>query len=74
MLLQEFKSMRAMPIMEIEGEVYHIDANELGLYAGGITNVGFYAYEGLFIEWDGVFSLDEHLQALYELIMEDSHV
>ena len=70
MLLQEFKSMRAMPIMEIEGEVYHIEADEAGLYAGGVTNVGFHAYEGLFILWDDVFSLDEHLQALYELIRE----
>ena len=69
-LLREFSEMKNLPIIEVNRAdfleledddyvVYNILANEKGLYADG----------GIFIEWDECFSLDEHLQEVYELII-----
>ena len=84
-LLQEFKEMKCMPIfeinimaylypenLEIEAEyyVFHLSADDKGVYAGGCTNWGFYAYDGLFEEWDECYSLDEHLFLLHNNCVE----
>ena len=79
-LLQEFKEMKKLPLFEIEIEaegfdseffIYHIEADEKGIYAGGCSNSGFHPY-GISVAWDECFSLDEHLEALYELCYEKS--
>ncbi len=69
-LLEQFEKMQKMPIIEInkadyiggddDYEIYNITADIKGLYTGSF-----------FVEWDVVFSLDEHLQALMELIIQD---
>lgn len=69
-LLEQFENMQKMPIIEInkadyiggddDYEIYNITADKKGLYTGSF-----------FVEWDVVFSLDEHLQALMELITQD---
>ena len=65
-LLQQFNEMNKIPLFEIEnnGEfyIYDIVADDIGLSAGS-TDCS--------IEWDDTFSLDEHLQSLYELCYED---
>jgi len=74
-LLQEFKEMRALPLFELcyedygiksddEYELYTIEADTEGLSTTGL-------HEVLRVDWDDTFSLDEHLQALYELCIED---
>ena len=69
-LKEQFEAMDKMPIIEINmadyigGEddyiVFNISADDTGLRTNNI-----------FVEWDNIFSLDEHLQSLYELIIED---
>ena len=75
-LIKEFKEMKNIPLFEIEINqeyyTYYIQADEKGLSAGGCCNIGFMPYAGLFIDWDDCFSLDEHLQELYEVCYEDA--
>lgn len=69
-LKEQFNNIDRMPIIEINtadyigGEdnyiIFNISADDTGLYA-----------DNIFVEWDNIFSLDEHLQSLYELIIED---
>ena len=66
-LLQEFQNMHKMPIFEIQDETtgewdyWTIYANEAGLRLIGTD---------IFVQWDDCFSLDEHLESLYEKLME----
>ncbi len=68
-LINEFNSMDKQPIFEIEIDseyyIYYIQATNKGLEAGGCSNTGFSSY-GLSIEWEDDYSLDYHLQELYE--------
>ena len=69
-LKEQFEAMDRMPIIEINAAdyiggdddyiIFNISADDKGLYADNIS-----------VEWDNIFSLDEHLQSLYELIIED---
>ena len=70
-LLEQFETMKAMPIIEInlkdygvteedEHEAYYLYADEIGIHSGGIT-----------IEWDEDLSLDSHLEAIMEEIQKD---
>jgi hypothetical protein len=70
-LLEQFETMKAMPIIEInlkdygvteqdEYEAYYLYADEIGIHSGGIT-----------IEWDEDLSLDSHLEAVMEEIQKD---
>lgn len=69
-LKEQFEAMDRMPIIEINmadyigGEddyiIFDISADDTGLRTNNI-----------FVEWDNIFSLDEHLQSLYNLIIED---
>jgi hypothetical protein len=74
-LIAEFNDMKALPMFEIEIDgdysIYHIRATDEGLEAGGCSNIGFKPY-GILCPWDECFSLDEHLQGLYELCYEDA--
>ena len=77
MLLEKFNAMYKMPIFEIlnndgEYEVYYIQATKKGLELGGVTNVGFHSYELETVEWNEDFSLDEHLEKLYEIAYNDA--
>ena len=72
----EFENMKNIPMFEIEREdggccIYHIIATNHGLEAGGMCNYGFHNYKGLEVPYDDVFSLDEHIQELYELCLGD---
>ena len=69
-LLKEFNDMKRLPIIEIDREdlgitdyedryeVFDIEADEVGLHCKNIT-----------IEWDDIFSLDEHLQEMYDMLL-----
>lgn len=69
-LQEQFNNIDRMPIIEINtadyigGEddyiVFNISADDTGLHTNNIS-----------VEWDEVFSLDEHLQSLYNLIIKD---
>ena len=75
-LINEFNSMDSMPIFEINIEdafyVYYVEATEKGLEAGGCSNTGFMAMGLEYIEWDNRFSLNEHLEELYEVCYFDA--
>lgn len=63
-LLEEFNNMERIPIMELEVEqegylIVYVTADEEGIY-GDFEKV----------EWDEIFTLDEHLQTLHEKIIE----
>lgn len=70
-LLEQFRGIDKIPVFEInlrdfddaleddEFELHWINADELGLYTNEHR-----------IMWDNTFSLDEHLQELYERIIE----
>jgi len=69
-LLDQFRNMDKLALFEInwsdyglndEWEIFTIQANEAGLFTNGYPMV----------EWDNTFSLDEHLQELFEIILED---
>ena len=76
-LQKEFMEMSRYPIFEIEGNdgehhIFHIEASKKGLKAGGVTNTGFIPYDGLEVKWDDTFSLDEHLQELYDRCLKET--
>jgi len=50
-----------------EYEVYNINCTNEGLNCTGVN--GFIS-----IEWDNIFSLDEHLQELFDLCLQDMGV
>ena len=64
----EFQAMDRMPIFEIEHReeyyIYNIVADTVGIH----TTSGLQLLQ---IEWDDTFSLDEHLESLYELCHND---
>jgi hypothetical protein len=70
-LYNEFQNINKMKMFEIEVEgehvLYNIEANEKGLSAR------LYCDDEAFIEWDDCFTLDEHLQDLYELCCNDAN-
>jgi len=70
-LLDQFETMRALPIIEInlkdygvteedDYQAYYLYADEIGIHSGGIT-----------IEWDEDLSLDSHLEAVMEEIVKE---
>lgn len=70
-LLQQFETMKAMPIIEInlkdyeiteedEFQAYYLYADEIGIHTGN-----------LIVEWDEDLSLDSHLEAIMEEIQKD---
>ena len=79
-LMQEFENIQYQKMFEInivedfeaepEYYLFHLDIDEKGIYAGSVTNCGFYAINGLFVEWDEYYSLDEHLFLLHEYCRE----
>jgi len=70
-LLKQFNAIEKMKLFEIEIEsefyLYDIEANEKGLFCSS------YKSGALSVDWDAVFSLDEHLGVLYELCLYDAH-
>jgi len=76
-LLEEFNAMDKQAMFEIEsnnneGEygVFYINATKEGLEAGSCSNSGFGSLGIEIVEWDDCFSLDEHLQELYEICLD----
>ena len=78
-LLKQFNDCNLMKLFEIpvepneegeseEWEIFYINGTSEGLEAGGAANIGFLHIdkEALTVAWDDTFSLDEHLQELYE--------
>lgn len=62
--------MEAQPIIEYNEEVYYINADAEGICAGDVFNTGFGEHEGLRVAWDDCYSLDEHIEQLFDLIIE----
>ncbi len=67
-LIEEFNNMDKLPMFEIEYNeeyfIYNITATESGLETQGESGL-------ITVDWDDTFSLDEHLQSLYELCYEE---
>jgi hypothetical protein len=72
-LLEQFQNMKHDPIIEInwkdyngelddDWEIFTIQADEHGVYT--IVDDGL-----IVVQWDDIFSLDEHLQELYTDIL-----
>ena len=76
-LLTEFNNVTKMRMFEIEVKdeyaLYDIQANEQGLYTYGHWGYDDDKLPLLLVEWDDCFSLDEHLQDLYELCENDAN-
>ena len=65
-LISDFNTMDKYPIIE-----YEYEPNEFDIFYIGVDQDGIYANNtDIKVEWDYVFTLDEHLQALYELIAD----
>ena len=66
-LLEQFNNMHKMPIIELQDETTG-EWDYWTIYADlhGIRAIG----TDLFIKWDETFSLDEHLESLFEKLME----
>jgi len=66
-LLTEWNAVTKCKVFEYEyeDEIYQIYADNEGLYTYG-ENMAI-----LRVEWDDTFSLDEHLQDLYTLVVEE---
>ena len=63
-MIEQFNNMNKLPIIEYEYEdgefdTFYITVDNQGLHVIGTK---------LSIEWDYVFTLDEHLQEVYDLI------
>lgn len=69
-LYEQFQAMDKIPLFEInlgdvlyaedDWEIYEIYADEKGIWT-----------VGAYIGWDDFFTLDQHLESLYELTIED---
>ena len=65
-LQEQFENITLMRLFEIETstpgeyEIFEISADHTGIYSGSLR-----------VNYDDIFSLDEHLQALYELCIDD---
>jgi len=64
-LLEQFDAMPTIPVIEILSyDGWHdfwLDANAAGIQV---------QYSDIFVAWDDVFTLDEHLQHVHEIILE----
>ena len=66
-LIQEFKDMKAMPLIEVKGEngeyyVFDVLVNRNYIKASCNTH----SMKDVNVRWDTCYSLDEHLQSLLE--------
>ena len=68
MLLQEFREMEKSPYFEvmIDGqiELFEIKADGDGLFV--LTD-----YDTILVGWDEIYSLDEHLELVYQQLIEE---
>ena len=75
-LEEQFNNMRIEPMFENENDgeyyIYYIKADDRGLEAEGATNTGFSSMGLEIVDWNNCFSLDEHLQSLYDICYEDA--
>ena len=72
-LMQEFENMNRMPIFEINLKDYYedLEEDEYEIFTLYINEKGIGVYHSdIFEEWDRCFSLDEHIQAIYEKVIE----
>lgn len=51
-----------------EYHIFHIAYNKNSVAVGGVTNCGF--FPTFWIDHDKDFSLDEHLETIYEILLE----
>lgn len=79
-LKQQFEQSQALKYFEInlanymdldndEYYLFHMNATDTHFEAGGVTNAGFYSL-GIEEEFDEDFTLDMHLESLYEKCVE----
>ena len=72
-LMQEFENMDRMPIFEINLKDYYedLEEDEYEIFTLYVNEKGIGVYHSdIFEEWDGCFSLDEHIQSIYEKVIE----
>ena len=72
-LMQEFENMNRMPIFELNLKDYYedLEEDEYEIFTLYINEKGIGIYHSdIFEEWDECFSLDEHIQAIYEKVIE----
>lgn len=71
MLVEQFEEMKLMPIFEINLKDYGLSEEDEYIYTElTATKRGLRCSGGVGMEWDEVFSLDEHLGTLFELWIE----
>ena len=70
-LLEQFNEMNKMSIFEINLQDYGLSDNEDYTYTHIMANECGLRCEGVDVEWDNNFSLNEHLQELFELWIEE---
>lgn len=69
-LLREFNEMKNLPTIEVNrADFLELKDDDYVVYNLYADEKGLYSYGGIFIEWDECFSLYEHLQYVYELII-----
>ena len=75
-LMNEFHKIKKDPMFEIqlgdEFYVYNINATRKGLELGGVSNSGFHSHGLEIVEWEDDYSLDYHLEGLYEIAYNDA--
>lgn len=75
-LIKEFKEYEGDLVLDVnlgdEIFFYNVGATEKGLELGINTNFGFKPIELDTVQWDDAFSLDEHLDKLYEIAYADA--
>ena len=69
-LQEQFNNIDRMPIIEINTADYIGDDDDYIAFNISADDKGLRT-NNIFVEWDNIFRLDEHLQSLYELIIED---
>lgn len=70
-LLEQFNEVNKMPIFEINLKDYGLSDNDDYIYTNITANECVLECDSIGVEWDNNFSLDEHLQYLFELWIEE---
>jgi len=71
-LLTQFEAMKAMPMFEIRYDDYGIECEDGDEYTYTYISAdedGVWCMD-VYLSWDEYFSLDEHLQTLFEMYIE----
>ena len=70
-LLEQFNNMKKMPIIEINwADYFELENDDWEMFEIRADNDGLYCND-IKINWDDIYSLEEHLQLLFDKITEN---